>query len=285
LWSVAILVSLSLARDWLLSTGCRKFLTRSARRMPHFYLRCWWIIATIALALGLRADARGADRPLFDGKTLQGWTMANGQPVTQGWEVVDGMIHLKPSNESTGHIVTDREYGDFDLSFEWRISPGGNNGLKYRVRDYEGRALGCEYQIIDDAHHSDALTPNHRTGALYDLYESDEAKVVKPVGEFNLARIVVRRNKVQHWLNGRLILSATIGSAEWNARLARSKFSDLPDFSRNTCGKLMLTDHGDEVWYRNFEIHELTKSSPTTQRHRRHHRPIRNWIRQLRCRN
>lgn len=252
--------------------------------MSQFHLRCLWIIAVIALSPAFAGDARGADRPLFDGKTFQGWTMLNGKPVKDGWEIVDGAIHLKESDRSTGHIVTDRDIGDFDLSFEWKISRGGNSGLKYRVREYGGRTLGLEYQIIDDSLHRDALTPNHRTGALYDLYETLELKFINPPGEFNLTRIVVRCNRVQHWLNGRLILSATIGSPEWKARLAKSKFANVPDFSLNVAGKLMLTDHGDEVWYRNFQIYEFPKVSRPVQKCRRPHRPIRNLIQKLRCR-
>ena len=251
--------------------------------MPQFSLRSWWIIVVVLVLQVSLAEAGGTQRPLFDGKSLAGWTMIDGQPITRGWEVVDGAIHFKPSEHSTGHIVTDHEVGDFDLSFEWKISTGGNSGLKYRVRDYHGRTLGCEYQIIDDAQHSDALQPNHQTGALYDLYEPSAARFMNPPGEYNLARIVVHCNKVQHWLNGRLIVSATIGSPDWKARLARSKFAEHPEFSLNTRGKIMLTDHGDEVWYRNFEFHSLPECRPAPSQ-RRHLGPIRKWIRSLRCR-
>jgi hypothetical protein len=260
--------------------------------MPQHFRRCCWIITTIALFQSAHVDAQGASQPIFDGKTFQGWTMLSGKPVKDGWEIVDGAIHLKPSHRSTGNIVTEKEYGDFALTFEWKISPGGNSGLKYRVREYSGRSLGCEYQIIDDAHHSDGLTPNHRTAALYDLYEPQAERYLNPPGEFNQTRIVVRHNHVEHWLNGRLVVSATIGSPEWQARLAKSKFAQVPDFSLNTYGKLMLTDHGDEVWYRNFEIHEFTDICSASQPCRRHcqkHcrqrcRPVRNWLRSLRCR-
>lgn len=252
--------------------------------MPKVSRCCWWILATIACCHVLSVAAQAAGGPPFDGQTLQGWTKVDGKPITRGWEVVDGMIHLKPGLFSGGNIVTEQLYGDFDLTFEWKIAPGGNSGLKYRVRDYDGRTLGCEYQILDDERHSDALKPNRRAGSLYDLYEPDETKFLKPPGEFNLARIVVRCNRIQHWLNGRLILSATVGSQDWKTRLARSKFSEHEDFSQNLWGKLMLTDHGAEVWYRNFEISEFPACSPTPQRCMRPHRPIRNWIRRLRCR-
>src|SRR5438132_1328954 len=74
----------------------------------------------------------------------------------------------------------------------------------------------------------------------------------KPASEYKQARIVVKGNKIEHWLNRQLIVSATVGDEEWQRRVAASKFNDVPDFSLNPRGKLMLTDHGSEVWYRNF---------------------------------
>jgi hypothetical protein len=187
----------------------------------------------------------------FDGKSLAGWTTLDGKPVTQGWEVVDGTIHLKKEGKRAGHIVTAQEFGDFTLSFDWKIAPRGNSGIKYRVRSYGGKVLGCEYQIYDDGLARKVQSKNS-AGALYDLYEPNETKQLKPAGEFNQAKIVVRGNSVEHWLNGSKIVSATIGDEQWQRRVAQSKFNDVSDFSRNPRGKIMLTDHGSEVWYRNF---------------------------------
>lgn len=191
--------------------------------------------------------------PVFDGKSLDNWTLQNGKPVPSGWEVVNGTIHRKPSKKRTGHIVTRHEYGDFDLSFEWKISKNGNSGLKYRVRKYGRKMLGCEYQIHDHGEPAD-VPGNKHTGALYDLYKPDPKRQINPSGEFNASRIVVRGDHFEHWLNGMLIMSATVGSPEWEKRIASSKFDDVPDFGRNRLGRIMLTDHGAEVWYRNFKI-------------------------------
>lgn len=187
----------------------------------------------------------------FDGQSLAGWTTLDGKPVTQGWEVVDGVIHLKKEGKRSGHIVTAREFGDFTLSFEWKIAPRGNSGIKYRVRPYGGKILGCEYQVYDDQA-ARKVQGKNSAGALYDLYEPNMAKHLRPAGEYNTARIVVRGNTIEHWLNGEKIVSATVGDEEWKKRVAVSKFSDKPDFSLQPGGKLMLTDHGSEVWYRNF---------------------------------
>ena len=199
----------------------------------------------------------GEEVSLFDGKTLQGWTTIDGQPITRGWEVVDGMIRLNPSKGRSGPIITTKEFGDFRLSFEWKIASGGNSGLKYRVRKYSDKWYGCEYQILDDSGHRQGTSPRHSTGALYDLYEPSKEKRVLPAGKFNSSKIVVEDNKIQHWLNGRLILKATVGDRDWRKRVAASKFCDLKDFGQNRRGRIMLTDHGSEVWFRNFKLELL----------------------------
>jgi hypothetical protein len=220
------------------------------------------LVLLVAAALFQFAERiQGDEEPaaLFNGRSLDGWTTLDGCPVTQGWEVVDGMIHLRKVYPRAGHIITSREYGDFKLAFEWKIAPGGNSGLKYRVRDYGDRILGCEYQIIDDQGYREYLPPTGRTGALYDLYEPNVEKRLKPAGEFNSSRIVVQGDKIEHWLNGRLIVSATVGDDEWDRRVAASKFSDAQDFARNRTGRIMLTDHGSEVWYRNIQFVPLPR--------------------------
>ena len=187
----------------------------------------------------------------FDGKSLSGWTTIDGSPAPKGWEVLDGVIHLNKSEQRTGHIVTAREFGDFVLSFEWKIAPGGNSGIKYRVRAYGERVIGCEYQIYDDASEK-KVEPKNSSGALYDLYEPNAAKKLNPAGQWNRAKIVVQGNHIEHWLNGEKVVDAMVGDNEWKKRLAESKFNEHEDFSRQPKGKLMLTDHGSEVWYRNF---------------------------------
>jgi hypothetical protein len=224
-------------------------------------MRCPYVAIRFCLAAGLLAAAastlRAEDPPAspFDGRSLAGWATLDGRPVTQGWQAADGMISLKKDGRRAGHIVTRQEFGDFDLSFEFKIAQRGNSGLKYRVRKYGNKVLGCEYQIFDDPPGRGAGKGS--AGALYDLYEPGPEKQLKPAGEWNLARIVVRGDKIEHWLNGRQIVSATVGDAEWQRRIAASKFSDVPEFGRNRTGQIMLTDHGSEVWYRNFVFQSL----------------------------
>jgi len=195
----------------------------------------------------------GKTAVVFDGKTLDNWMLENGSPVPSGWEVVDGTIHRSSGTKRIGSIVTRKEYGDFDLSFEWKIAQGGNSGVKYRVQKYGRRMLGCEYQIFDKQKPGAAFG-KHSTGSLYGLYEPVLKAVIEPSGQFNASRIVSHRNRIQHWLNGDLIVSATVGSPDWDARIAESKFSDRHGFARASRGRIMLTDHGSEVWYRNLRL-------------------------------
>jgi len=192
----------------------------------------------------------------FNGRTLAGWTTLDGQPITRGWEVADGVIHLNVEGGQTGSIITTRKYGDFVLSFEWKIASGGNSGLKYRVRSN----IGCEYQIVDDELHRNRIRSNQLTGALYDVYEPNDTSMSKPAGQFNSTCIFVYGNRIEHWLNGRRIVVARVGSNEWLRRLSTSKFHDKKNFGTSGRGRIMLTDHGSEVWYRNFKINEIRPS-------------------------
>jgi len=202
---------------------------------------------------------------LFDGKSLDNWSTLDEKPVTRGWQIVDGMIHLQPTTPRAGHIITKREFGDFRLSFEWKIATGGNSGLKYRVREYDGKIRGCEYQIIDDSGYHKTVASRNSTGALYDLVEPGNQKRLQPLHKFNSSVILVENDQVTHWLNDRKILSVRIGSPDWRRRVAESKFSELTDFALNPSGRIMLTDHGSEVSYRNFALTLLPTSKTSPQ--------------------
>ena len=205
--------------------------------------------------------------PLFDGLTFNGWETPAGKPVdAPAWEVADGMLHLDRSKGRGGSLVTDRDYGDFELLFEWKVAPGANNGIKYRVKEFDdGRTLGVEYQVIDDFGKPN-LTAKHKTASIYDIYDAKEHEWLRPAGEFNRGRIVVRNNRLEHWLNGHLIAAADVGSDEWNTNIANSKFAKVEGFGINRLGRIMITDHNDEVWYRNVFIREFEASdSPVVE--------------------
>ena len=198
---------------------------------------------------------------VFNGKSLDNWMTVAGKPISGGWEVLDGTIHLNKEKKRSGHIVTRHEYGDFDLSFEWKIAERGNSGLKYRVRKYGKKTLGIEYQILDNPDFENGQPSDKgSTGSIYALYEPNEKMALKPVGEFNSSRIIVHGNYIEHWLNGERIAAANVGDEEWDKRVAESKFSAADGFSRNRFGRIMLTDHGAEVWYRNITIKPVENS-------------------------
>lgn len=183
---------------------------------------------------------------LFDGHSLDGWGRRDGSPNT-GWDVEEGAIHRKSGG---GDLYYKYELADFELHFQWKIAAGGNSGLKYRVRDYNGSWLGCEYQLLDDDKHGDA----NKTAGLYDVIDPPDFKPIVKPDVWNYSRIVVCGNHIEHWLNGIQMVSVTVGSPRWQSAVAGSKFANHPGFGENRVGRLFLQDHGDEVWFRNLVL-------------------------------
>jgi hypothetical protein len=200
-------------------------------------------------------------RLLFDGKTTTGWRAFKGTSFpADKWTVADGCLS-KPAtgtgdSRGMGDIVTAESFGDFDLRFEWRVAEGGNSGVKYLVSETREGPIAHEYQVLDDARHPDGkIGPHRQSAAFYDVLPPDAAaKTLRPVGEFNLGRILVRGNHVEHWLNGRKVLEYELSSPEIKAAIAKSKFKDVAGFDAKLTGPILLQDHGDEVCYRNIRI-------------------------------
>jgi hypothetical protein len=186
-------------------------------------------------------------------KTWVGYNKEAGWP--DGWELADGVLHRKSGG---GDLQTVEEFQDFDLRFAWKVSEGGNSGVMYRVSREKGPAYetGPEYQVLDNAKHRDGKSPLTSSGSLYALYAPEPVEM-KPAGEWNTARIVVKGNHIQHFLNGNKVVDAEIGSEDWNKRLAASKFASWPKFTKNNRGFVVIQDHGDEVWFRNVRIKKL----------------------------
>ncbi len=199
---------------------------------------------------------------LFDGKSLSGWR-AYGKPQGtepgSGWKVEDGVLK-KLAGVKGGDIITEATFNDFELSWEWQVAKGANNGVKYLVTEERPQAPGFEYQMIDDLDPKwKNLAPKHRTASLYDMLPPAPDAPVKPAGEWNHSRIVLRGNLVEHWLNGRKVLSYELGSPALKEAIALSKFKKFPDFGEKIRGHIMLTDHQDEAWFRNLKVRELTE--------------------------
>jgi 3-keto-disaccharide hydrolase len=205
------------------------------------------------------SEKRAGWRLLFDGKTTAGWRgFKKMEFPKEGWTVKDGAIVklAKGTGDSrgAGDIVTVDTFDDFDLRFEWRVSPGANSGVKYLVTEERSGPIAHEYQVIDDDKHPDAKIGAHRqTAALYDAFPAS-GKVLQPVGEFNQSRILVKGNKVEHWLNGKKVLAYELDSEELKAAKAKSKFKDEAGWGSKLKGRILLQDHGDEVAFRDIKI-------------------------------
>ena len=211
---------------------------------------------------------------LFDGKTTNGWHSYGKDHVGSAWKVENGTLHLdaaskKDSKAEGGDMVTNDEYENFDFKIEWKISPKGNSGIIFFVKDDASKYsntynTGPEMQVLDNGSptvlgHPDGRLYSHRAGDLYDLLASKEA--AKPTGEWNQAEIIANKGKLDFYLNGVHTLSTTMWNDTWRKMIAISKFkntaNDMKDFGTFKKGKIALQDHGDEVWYRNIRIKKL----------------------------
>lgn len=204
---------------------------------------------------------------LFDGKSWSGWRGFRRDKIPEeGWTIEHGAIkHLAGRGEQSkqgGDIITVGEYGNFELQLEWRVSPGANSGIKYLVAEdlvksgYSG--LGFEMQILDDDTHPDAKLGkggNRTASALYDLIAPTN-KVLRPVGQWNHVRLIIKGNHVEHWLNGAKVVEYELGSPRLKALIAESKYKDIPGFGEARRGHILLQDHGSEVWFRNVKLRE-----------------------------
>jgi hypothetical protein len=155
--------------------------------------------------------------------------------------------------------MTVQEFGDFELAFEWKISPGGNSGVIYRVGLGESASYrtGPEYQVLDNIAAEDNKEGNHLAGSLYDMGPEIPRDLPKPVGEWNQSRLVVRGWKIEHWLNGKKVVDVDLGSPQGKALIEESKFKGWPKFASLARGHIAFQDHGNVVSYRSIKIREL----------------------------
>lgn len=192
---------------------------------------------------------------LFDGKSLAGWRAYQSETPPAGWRAVNGELVFDGKG---GDLMTADQYGDFELRFDWKVTPNGNSGVIYRVATTEPYPwhTGPEFQILHNAGHKDGANPLTSAGSNYAV-NPPVKDVTRPVGEWNEARLIARGNHVEHWMNGVKLLEYEIGSADWEARVKASKFGKIPPYGRVKRGYIALQDHGNVVAYRNLKIREL----------------------------
>jgi hypothetical protein len=215
-------------------------------------------LASAAPANQLSDEEKAAGwKLLFDGQTTQGWRSFKKQSFpAKGWIVEDGW--LRGLGKGGGDIISDSEFTDFELQWEWKLAPEGNSGVKYFVLESRSSALGHEYQMIDDMREPEAArgSGKHCTASFYDVLAPTHPPV-KLAEAVNSSRILVKGNHVEHWLNGVKVLEYECGSEPVKAAVAASKFRNTAGFGDKVKGHLLLQDHGTEVWFRNVKIREL----------------------------
>lgn len=198
---------------------------------------------------------------IFDGKSLEGWKAFRGDAPKEGWHVVDGAITLLKAG--AGDLVSKEEFGDFDLRLEFRIAPQGNSGIMFRVsEDPKFRAThstGPEYQILDPQafeKFDHELQAGNVGGSLYGIIPTKPG-FSKPAEQWNNGRILLKENRLQMWINGHQTVDVVLGSDEFKALIAGTKFAKWEGFAAMPKGRFALQDHGQEVSFRTIRVKRL----------------------------
>ena len=221
---------------------------------------------------------------LFDGTSTDGWRAYNGDSLPPGWIAKNGELTFDTElgleqdyKGGTDIIYGKEEFENFELYLEWKLPKGGNSGIFYHLPEgHEGPTGICpEYQLIDDVNYADIhdlveyntslgyanpskLHPLQKTGSDYAMYAADDSqKQLNPVGEWNSTRIVFTPEKVEYWLNEKLMLSFVPWSEDWNERKSLGKWKDSPLYGSFKSGYIGLQDHSSSIWFRNIKIKKL----------------------------
>lgn len=225
---------------------------KAASSLRLFYALAFVVLGSVAFT----SNTSAADETvLFDGTHTDHWRGFQKEGVPDGWKIEDGTL---THSGNVGDLITREQYGDFDLTIEWKISEAGNSGIIYRCTEDEPASYmtGIEYQVLDNDKHADGASTLTSTAAIYALYPPT-VDATRPIGEWNETRIRIKEGLIEHWLNGKMVAEADLGSDEWNAKVNKSKFNAWKKFGTKKRGHIALQDHNDPVWYRNIRITRL----------------------------
>lgn len=202
-----------------------------------------------------KEEVKAGWKLLFDGKTLTGWrSFGKPTPPASGWKIENGILtHMKAGKG--GDIITEQKFNNFELSWEWSMPPKSNNGVKYFITEERGSAIGHEYQMLDDDLVKGDIYSS--CASFYLVVPPKADKKLQPWGKWNLSRVIVQGNHVEHWLNGEKVLQYECGDPSLMAQIAKTKFKDVKGFGTHIPGHILLTSHNDEASFRNIKIREL----------------------------
>ena len=200
---------------------------------------------------------------LFDGTSTDGWREYNSETLPDNWVIDDGNLKsLGTGGDIGGDIVYGaREFENFELYLEWKISTAGNSGILYHVQEgkkYEAPyETGPEYQLLDDMGYPDPLEDWQKLAADYAMYVAPADKPIKPAGEWNNSRIIFTTDNVTYFLNGTKVVEFIPWSEDWHKRRNEGKWKDYEDYGKSKTGLIGLQDHGSFIWFKNIKIKEL----------------------------
>lgn len=209
----------------------------------------------------LATDAASSDNwiSLFNGNNLDGWRGYQNHSI-DAWSVEDGTIHCNGHKEGVAptDLITDKEYGNFELSVQWKLSKASNSGILFHVDEQYPHTYtsGPEYQLIDDAGWVGTLEPWQHTGSNYAMQVPDTIPTL-PIGEWNTSKLVVNGAHVEHWLNGVKVLHYELWSPSWEAQKAAGKWKTDSAYGQSKSGHIALQYHGGDVWFRDLKIKPL----------------------------
>lgn len=199
---------------------------------------------------------------LFDGKSTEGWHLYNKGKIVSAWSVRGDELYCDPQNIDIEHgdLVTDGEYENFHLKFEWKISEKGNSGVFFNVQESPeyptAWTTGPEYQLLENTHH-DYANELKRPGCVFGFAPQKNEALAHPAGQWNQSEIRQENGRIQFYLNGVLTAEEDLTTPAWAERVSQTSFKNFPDFSKRTKGHLALQDWSKGISFRNVKIRKL----------------------------